>query len=492
MTHPNPPHPSAGRRARSRCGTSVLTGLIFFAGCAQGIDPPAPTPIIELAAGSFSMGDPAVDPCDEMRVGRNGPVMPGRLSEQSARVVHRVDVGRFCLDAREVTVEQYGHCEARGQCAAPEATNAGNQGEVGFIAQYYGRDTGYGQHPALGVSWRQAAAYCAFREGRLPSEAEWAFAARSRGARDTIWVDEAVAELIDGGCEASSFAGTVALGACATGSRAVGTSTQDVTLEGVHDMAGNAAEWVADEFDFLGYCALEQGNQPVAELFDVEGGLFVPRIGETLLSDAGCLAVDPATARYAGEAVDLFRACKESCRAGFANALEATAQGEKWRQHACATVADLALEEVNGADFPSCGGDPCEGRPGCPEFCACLGMVMAPEDGGHCLRRCVTDFEVVARPCVREGVAFACVPLDQNANCEPVPWCLPRSSVAPPHVAPAANVPVGLRGAHVVRGGHFQSATGCEGRPAARRGALTSSAVIGFRCAYDAETPRCP
>ena len=479
------------RRASTirHCAVRLMAVGVLMSGCAKGIDPPAAT-VVALAAGTFTMGERAVDPCGEMRVGRNGPVLPGRIDQQSARALHDVAVAPFCLDAHEVTVEQYRHCVAREECGAPEATNAGNQNAPGFVAQYYGDDTPYGQHPVMGVSWRQAEAYCAFRGGRLPLEVEWAFAARSRGERDTIWSDDTLADVIGAGCETTALAGTVALGTCAQGPHPVGTSAQDQTLEGVSDLAGNAAEWVADEFDPLAYCAPSQGEMEISDLFTQDGTLFVPRVGPTLLSEAGCLAVDQMAARYVGPPVEAFGDCKESCRVGFGNALALSAQVAQWRQHTCADAGDLALADVG--DFPPCGGAECDAQGECAAFCACLDRVNPPEDGQDCVVRCLTDFETEAAACVLDGVAFACVPLEQNANCEPVPWCLPRAMVEGPHQAVPAHLSVGQQGAHVVRGGHFQSTAACEGRPSARRGEVVSTPLVGFRCAYDLGTPRCP
>ena len=476
---------------RNACSVAgILAVCLLFFGCSKGIDPPAPTPVVALAGGQFSMGETAIDPCSEMRVGRNGPVLPGRLDQQSARVVHSMDVSGFCLDVNEVTVEQYRHCVAREACSAPEATNAGNQGAPGFVAQYYGDDTPYDQHPVMGVSWRQADAYCAFRGGRLPSEVEWAFAARSRGERDTIWADETLDDVISTGCEMTALAGSVALGTCAQGPHPVGTSAQDVTADGVFDLAGNAAEWVADEFDPLAYCAPMQGEMSVSDLFTQDGTLFVPRVGPSLLSDTGCLSVDQTTARYVGPPVETFGASKESCRVGFGNALALSAQVAQWRAHTCANEANLSLADVEG--FPPCGGPECESLDGCPEYCACLDRVVPPDNGQDCVVECVRTFETDAAECVLDGVVFACVPLEQNANCEPVPWCLPRSMVQGPHRAVPAHLSVGQQGAHVVRGGHFQSASACDGRPSARRGEVISTPLVGFRCAYDTGSPRCP
>ena len=104
-----------------------------------------------------------------------------------------------------------------------------------------------GAHPVVQVSWHDAAAYCAWRGGRLPTEAEWEYAARD-GRSQTMypWGNELTpggayrANLWQGDFPRSntaddgfSFAGPV-------GSYAPQTAT------GLHDLIGNVWEWVSD------------------------------------------------------------------------------------------------------------------------------------------------------------------------------------------------------------------------------------------------------
>ncbi|MBI5244538.1 MAG: SUMF1/EgtB/PvdO family nonheme iron enzyme [Elusimicrobia bacterium] len=80
----------------------------------------------------------------------------------------------------EVTVAQYKACVDTGACAAPDTGGSCNWGVSG-------RES----HPVNCVDWNQAKAFSEWADGRLPSEAEWEYAARSAGKdRKYPWGDE--------------------------------------------------------------------------------------------------------------------------------------------------------------------------------------------------------------------------------------------------------------------------------------------------------------
>jgi len=100
--------------------------------------------------------------------------------------------------------------------------------------------TGFEDHPVLEVSWYGARAFSGWVGGRLPTEAEWEYAARAGGQNlkypngDTLTHDDA------------NFSGT--------GGRDQWTETSPVgsfapNPLGLYDMAGNVWEWCADWFD---------------------------------------------------------------------------------------------------------------------------------------------------------------------------------------------------------------------------------------------------
>ena len=142
---------------------------------------------------------------------------------------HAVTVPTFAMSRTEITVRQYGECVTAGACAEPGTGTSANW-----------NDPGYEDHPVNYIDWQQAVDFCTWAGGRLPSEAEWEYAARSGGQDITYpWGNDlptcTYAVMNEGG-----------LG-CGTGrtwpvcSKPAGNTTQ-----GLCDMAGNLWELVQD------------------------------------------------------------------------------------------------------------------------------------------------------------------------------------------------------------------------------------------------------
>jgi formylglycine-generating enzyme required for sulfatase activity len=93
---------------------------------------------------------------------------------------------------------------------------------------------------ASGLTRAEAAAYCSRVEGRLPTEDEWLVAAAELAGHRYPWGDTGAV------CRRAAFG--LAGGPCAfngTGPDTVGAHPDGDTSLGVHDLAGNVAEWVA-------------------------------------------------------------------------------------------------------------------------------------------------------------------------------------------------------------------------------------------------------
>jgi len=87
--------------------------------------------------------------------------------------VHEVSVPSFYMTKTEVTVSQYMACVGAGACGGP----------IDWPDCKW-RQPGRDDHPVDCVTWYDAEEFCAWAGGRLPSEAEWEYAARNGGRED--------------------------------------------------------------------------------------------------------------------------------------------------------------------------------------------------------------------------------------------------------------------------------------------------------------------
>jgi len=402
--------------------------MLTFFGCADGLDPPEATTVIRLeGADSFAMGDRSVAPCGRFRIDEamDKIVMPPNEWIESERITHSVQVASFCIDAHEVTLEQYRHCHLRGDCPLPLFTNAGKETHDGSVARYWSDPDRYAKHPVVGVTWEGAQDYCAFRGGRLPTEIEWEYAASSRGKVIPIVLEDEVIASIDSSCEADERVGQIALGRCARSVHAVGSSILDKTADGVYDLFGNVAEWTADVADPLAYCAPSQpGALELNDLFIfTRTGGVIAQPQAPLLSSEGADCLEVVDGQYAGRCSDEFEACERWCSAN------------------------------------ATGGD-----------------------SGECLIACVGKYDRCAQNCLADGVLTVCGRRMEPPGCHPTPWCAPAEGrkSQDQHVKSNASQVMG----HIVRGGHFQTERACEARPTRRHLATNAELTLGFRCAY--------
>lgn len=175
--------------------------------------------MVTIPAGEFSMGCKASD---------GVYCSPG--SE-----VHKVYLDDYKIDKYLVTFERYQACIDDGYCTEP----------------YYGAACNYqmkwsANHPANCITFKQAEMVCAYEGKSLPTEAEWAKAARGPKANLFPWGNKpepscdrvVMNQRVDGN--------KIGPGCGAGTTQAVGSKPKGASHYGVMDMAGNVFEWTSD------------------------------------------------------------------------------------------------------------------------------------------------------------------------------------------------------------------------------------------------------
>ena len=202
-----------------RCGDGVVgTGetcddgnTVSGDGCSATCQQDCPSGYVFIPAGDYSIGSDASDASRR----------PDEYPQFTAVL------GSYCMKRTEVTVAEFRSCRSAGRCLSDPSSSP--------YAEPCNWNAGTRENnPVDCVSWAQAADFCAWSGGRLPTEAEWEGAARGPTWRLYPW---------------GNTTATAALANFAT------TGTQDVALSGqdrcnsffgLCDMAGNAQEWVND------------------------------------------------------------------------------------------------------------------------------------------------------------------------------------------------------------------------------------------------------
>ena len=155
-------------------------------------------------------------------------------------------------------------------CWVNDFPNADN----GIYAKYYFSHPDYKDYPVVGVTWEQANAFCAWRTERmkakmgndyrteqpfrLPTEAEWAYAARGRQQNEFPWEDEKA-----GNGKGFFFANFMPENGNFAKDGNIITSRVGVypaNANGLYDMAGNVAEWTSTLYTAAGIEAMNNIN----------------------------------------------------------------------------------------------------------------------------------------------------------------------------------------------------------------------------------------
>jgi formylglycine-generating enzyme required for sulfatase activity len=203
-------------------------------------------------------------PATSFMMGCNTSVDTGCDADESP--YHSVTLAAFAIDRTEVTQAAYQACVAAVTCTAPSANFD---------------PTGHANFPVTNVTYGQAATYCRYAGGRLPTEAEWELAARGTDGRKFPWgntaADCTLANVSTTGCTADVI-------------EAVGSHPTGASPYGALDMAGNVWEWTADYYD-AAYYASSPASAPTG-----------PVSGTSRVYRGGSAGNDPSLARVSNRA----------------------------------------------------------------------------------------------------------------------------------------------------------------------------------------------
>jgi len=192
---------------------------------------------------------------------------------------HEVTLTKGCfLGKHEVTWAQWeAFCAAAGRRVRPSAFEVGPD------------------HPVHAVDWSEAVAYCRWAGLRLPTEAEWEYAATGGDGRRFPWGDEPPRRNqanVNAQAAVDEFSQT----------SPVGTFPSGASPFGCLDMAGNVMEWCQDRF--ARYPAEPQVDPVVAvgerTPYVVRGGTFGSQLADTETKTRWSLADRAGRAREVG------------------------------------------------------------------------------------------------------------------------------------------------------------------------------------------------
>jgi eukaryotic-like serine/threonine-protein kinase len=171
------------------------------------------------------------------------------MGEKPARpvIVQRA----FYIDRTEVRADAYAACVEDGACS-PNRVHTGDTIETAYGCN---TDKERPKHPANCVDRAQAEKYCAFVRKRLPTEAEWEYAARGTDGRDYPWGNAPPTT-----CSMAILTGMTGECGDRKGTWEVGTTASGKSPFGALDMAGNVWEWVAGAAEPDGKGVLRGGS----------------------------------------------------------------------------------------------------------------------------------------------------------------------------------------------------------------------------------------
>ena len=236
-------------------GASLMLALAFLACSLPGAGGGTPAAEFSTPANPLPTGAPVGPGVPTNTDGAETIVIPGGTfwmgseeadaqADADEKPRHEVTLETFPIYTHEVTNAMYARCVDAGACTPIQVLDAG-------LTSHYD-DLAFTEYPVVGVDWNMADNYCTWAGARLPTEAEWEYAARGANSLIYPWGSDEPA------CDRVNMLGCmVPPDTAEVGSYGLGNSPFDVW-----DMAGNVWEWTHDWYD-PDYYALSSSSSPL-------------------------------------------------------------------------------------------------------------------------------------------------------------------------------------------------------------------------------------
>jgi formylglycine-generating enzyme required for sulfatase activity len=180
-----------------------------------------------------------------------GEFLMGSEREGDHNPPHTVRMSSFYMDKYEVTNAQYLEFCKDTDRKMPEF----------WGMEEFRSGPDFPDHPVIGVSWSDVKAYAEWCGKRLPTEAEWEYAARG-GLESMNFPNGNTLDSTMANCSRSGTGGPVPVG------------SYPANGYGLYDMAGNVCEWVADYYsgEYYSKSSVENPQGPESGKFRVMRG----------------------------------------------------------------------------------------------------------------------------------------------------------------------------------------------------------------------------